>query len=100
MALGVPVDDAPTRASRARSSRLTKGVSGLQPIGKMLVIFGLALATIGLVLWLAGGRLGWLGKLPGDLRIGDSIFVPITSCVVVSVVLTVLVNLVARLFGR
>jgi hypothetical protein len=41
----------------------------LQGIGKMVVIAGLALAALGLVIWL-GGRLG-LGSLPGDMRFSN-----------------------------
>nr|WP_274387657.1 DUF2905 domain-containing protein [Salsipaludibacter albus] len=52
---------------------------------------------MGLVIW--SGALSWFGRLPGDIRIeGDStrVFIPITSMVIASVVLTIVVNLVGR----
>jgi hypothetical protein len=41
----------------------------------------------------------WFGRLPGDIDItrdGSRIFIPITSMIIVSVVLTILVNLLFR----
>jgi hypothetical protein len=72
----------------------------VQGIGRLCVALGLGLVVLGGLLWLFGGRLGWLGRLPGDIRIGDSIFVPITTCIVLSVVLTVVLNLLGRIFWR
>jgi hypothetical protein len=66
--------------------------------GNLLIVAGLALVLIGL-----GVRLGlfsWFGHLPGDIRIeGENgrFFFPLTSCLVVSVALTLVVNLVSRL---
>lgn len=57
-------------------------------LGKTLVALGLVIALVGLVLWSGFGR-GWLGQLPGDLRISRGnthFYAPITTCVVVSVV--------------
>ena len=66
-------------------------------MGLLLVVAGLVLAGIGLLVW-AGG-LSWFGRLPGDVRVDGErtrLFVPITSMILVSLVLTVLVNLVLR----
>jgi hypothetical protein len=73
----------------------------LQGIGKLVVITGLALAALGLVIWL-GGRLG-LGSLPGDMRFSNEswgCYVPLASMIVLSVVLTIVVNVLLRLFNR
>lgn len=72
----------------------------MQALSKILVTLGAVFLFLGLVLRLWGGRLGWLGHLPGDVRIGDSIYIPITSCIVVSVVLTIVFNVIARIFWR
>jgi hypothetical protein len=69
-------------------------------VSRLLMLIGALLLLAGLVLRLLGGRLGWLGHLPGDVRIGDSVYIPITSCVVVSLVLTVVLNVLARIFWR
>ena len=68
-------------------------------MGKLILLLGLVLVLLGLVLSFAPGLLGWFGHLPGDFRIeresGTFIF-PITSMIIVSVVLTILINLFLR----
>lgn len=66
-------------------------------VGPVLVLAGVAIAVLGLLVW--SGGLSWFGRLPGDLRLdrgSTQIFVPITSMVLLSVALTVVVNLVGR----
>lgn len=70
--------------------------------GKWLFFAGLAVATLGLVLWLGGRWFGWLGRLPGDIRIeGDrgGIYFPLITCIVLSLVLTAVVAIIRRLTG-
>ena len=69
-------------------------------MGRWLVVFGVVLAIVGLVVMFAG-RIPWLGRLPGDIlvqRDGVTVFIPLATMLLVSIVLTVLLNLVARLF--
>ncbi len=57
---------------------------------------GALLFILGAILHFAPWLLNWFGKLPGDIRIESEhsrIFIPITSMIIVSVVLTVIVNL-------
>jgi hypothetical protein len=71
----------------------------LQTAGKMLLVLGAAILLTGL-LFIVGGRLG-LGSLPGDLRFqgeGWGCFVPIASMLLISLVLTLVVNVIWRLF--
>jgi hypothetical protein len=66
-------------------------------LGPLVVLVGLAVVAIGALI--AVGGLSWFGRLPGDIRhdAGSSrVFVPITSMIVVSVVLTIVVNVVGR----
>lgn len=63
-------------------------------LGKVLVIVGLGLASVGVLLWL-GERLG-LGRLPGDVQVRGRNFVlefPLATSLLVSIVLTVVLNL-------
>ena len=48
----------------------------------------------------SGRAVSWFGKLPGDIRIqGEKggVFIPLTSMIIVSVVLTIVVNFLRRL---
>lgn len=72
---------------------------GARSIGLLLMGAGVVLAVVGLVTYYGG--LSWFGRLPGDIRYqSDStrIFVPITSMILISILLTILVNLLRRLF--
>jgi len=67
-------------------------------LGKLLVVMGLAVALVGAVL-LAAPHLPWLGRLPGDIRVerpGFSFYFPLGTCLLVSVLL----SLLAWLFRR
>jgi hypothetical protein len=70
-------------------------------IGKLLLAVGLALAGIGLALWLAG-RLGITpGSLPGDLHWKSgrwTVYFPLGACIVGSIILTLLLALLIRFF--
>ncbi len=65
-------------------------------IGKWILIFGVLLVVLGAVVWLSESLGLPVGRLPGDIRMrgeGWSVHFPIVTCIVVSVVLTVLLNL-------
>lgn len=69
--------------------------------GNLLIFGGIALVVIGVMVRF--GWFSWFGRLPGDLRAeGDnvSVFFPITSMIIVSVVATVLLNLFDRFFRQ
>jgi hypothetical protein len=60
------------------------------------MIAGAILLAIGIVLYLAPWLLNWFGKLPGDIRIETQrgkLFIPITSMLIVSIVLSIIINL-------
>lgn len=68
-------------------------------MAKWLMAAGVLLLLLGVALHYAPGLLNWFGKLPGDIRIESErsrTFIPITSMMVLSVVLTILVNLFRR----
>jgi Protein of unknown function (DUF2905) len=69
------------------------------PAGPALVLVGVAIAVIGLLVWWGG--FGWFGRLPGDIRIERDtvrVYIPIVSMVVISIVLTLVLNLIRRFF--
>ena len=68
-------------------------------IGKLLATIGVILLVIGLIINYAPWLISWFGKLPGDIRIEDenkSVFIPITSMFIVSIILTIIINLFFR----
>ena len=70
----------------------------LDSFGKLLIVFGVVLAVLGGLLLLVG-KVPFLGRLPGDIvirRENWSLFFPLTTSLVISVLLTLLFTF----FGR
>ncbi|QMW01155.1 DUF2905 domain-containing protein [Spirosoma foliorum] len=71
-------------------------------IGKYIIVAGAAILLIGLIVYVWGDKLNWLGRLPGDIRIegknGGGFYFPIVTCIVVSIVLNLLIGLIRRFF--
>ena len=70
----------------------------LQPLGRALIFFGVILTGFGLVL-LVAPKIPWVGRLPGDILIQRerfSFYFPLASCLLASVLLTLLLWLVGR----
>jgi hypothetical protein len=68
---------------------------GLGSLGKMLIFLGVFIVAIG-VLLLVGEKIPWIGKLPGDIIVKKEKFTfyfPITTSIVISIILTLLFNL-------
>lgn len=71
-------------------------------LGRMLVVLGVVLIVVGGLLWLggaAGGKIPFLGRLPGDIHVqrGNwSFYFPLTTSILVSVVLTLLFTFLFR----
>ncbi|MDX1661263.1 MAG: DUF2905 domain-containing protein [Gemmatimonadota bacterium] len=67
-------------------------------LARLLILFGAITLILGVIL-LAGPKIPFLGKLPGDIlvqREGTTVFIPIATSLVLSVVLTILLNLLWR----
>lgn len=74
----------------------------MKSLGLAIIVIGVILVLLGLGLLLIG-KIPFLGNLPGDLHVkgkGWSFSFPILTCVVVSIVLTIILNIVVRLFGK
>jgi Protein of unknown function (DUF2905) len=70
----------------------------MRELGRMLAIFGGVMMLVGLALW-AGVGAGWLGRLPGDIRIErghTAFYFPIVTCIIISIVVTVLLAIFRR----
>ncbi|WP_257255363.1 MULTISPECIES: DUF2905 domain-containing protein [unclassified Endozoicomonas] len=63
---------------------------------KLLIFVGLVLVSLGLILHFAPGLLKWFGHLPGDLHWKSNdfqVFIPVTSMIIISVLLTLIIQL-------
>tara|TARA_Y100001970_G_C14028682_1_gene747447 strand:+ start:434 stop:649 length:216 start_codon:yes stop_codon:yes gene_type:complete len=70
-------------------------------MGKIIISLGLCIVILGIFIHFLGDKLGWLGNLYGDIKIiksSYSIYIPITTMVVVSIALTLALNLFSKLF--
>jgi hypothetical protein len=71
-------------------------------IGRLMIVVGAVIVALGLILFLLG-RVIPLGKLPGDFTFTSGSFtcmVPLASMLLLSIILTVVLNIVLRLFNR
>ncbi len=78
------------------------GMSPLEAVGKMILLFGGVLVALGLVLLLLS-RVAVAGRLPGDFRFhwgGLSCYFPLMTGVVVSIIATLVLNLVVWLLRK
>jgi hypothetical protein len=70
----------------------------MQDMGRVLLVLGLAVAAVGAAMLMLP-RMPWLGRLPGDIRIERehfAVYVPIVTCLVVSGVITLILNVFFR----
>jgi hypothetical protein len=75
----------------------------LSSLGKGIVALGVILVLAGGLLWILGRTGLSLGSLPGDIRIereGLSCYVPFVAMILLSLLLTILVNVILRLLNR
>ena len=66
-------------------------------LGLIVISGGVALVVVGLLIW--SGGLAWFGRLPGDIRYergNTRVYAPITSMLLLSVVLSVIVAIVRK----
>ena len=71
----------------------------MQEFGKVLIFLGIISIVVGAVLYFGWGRVafGWMGHLPGDIRVerpNSGFYFPIVTCIVLSILLTVIFQLV------
>ena len=66
-------------------------------VGLTLILIGAILIIVGLLTW--AGALSWFGRLPGDIRIERTnmrMYIPLTSMLLVSAVLSAIAALIHR----
>lgn len=73
----------------------------MQQAGKFLIAAGIILVIAGLIVYFAGNKFSWLGHLPGDIRIEKEnvrFYLPITTMIILSIVLSAIVYLIRKFF--
>ncbi|MBS1746978.1 MAG: DUF2905 domain-containing protein [Bacteroidetes bacterium] len=69
--------------------------------GKWIIVAGIIIIIIGTLIYFFHDKLGWLGKLPGDIYIEKEnlrFYFPITTMIIISVVLTIFINIFKKFF--
>lgn len=75
----------------------------LSTFGKWIVVIGLIIAGFGLVVWLAGKSGLPFGSLPGDISVerpGFSFRFPLMTSIVLSIIITIVLNFLVWFFRR
>ncbi len=73
----------------------------MNTLGKFLVVIGLLILVIGIAILIFGNIFSWFGKLPGDIKIQKenfTFYAPITSMILISVILSLIINFIMKLF--
>lgn len=71
---------------------------GLGPLGKIFILLGVFFLLVGILL-LLGDKIPWVGRLPGDILVKRERFTfyfPITTSILISIVLTLLLTLLRK----
>jgi len=69
--------------------------------GKWIILFGLCVIIIGIIIYFFHDKLNWIGHLPGDIRVERENFrfyFPVTTMILFSLVLSVIVYIIKRIF--
>jgi hypothetical protein len=75
----------------------------MMELGRLLLIIGLVIALVGLMVLLANRFFPWLGNLPGDFRYEGKnfrIYFPLATMILISILGTILLNIIIRIFRR
>jgi len=75
----------------------------LSTVARWVILTGFVIIIIGIGLWLAGRFDLPLGRLPGDIHIergGFSCFIPLATSIILSLLLTLALNILLRFLNR
>ena len=68
--------------------------------GKLVIAVGILIVIAGVIIWLFGDKLRFIGRLPGDIRIEREnfrLYIPITTMILASLLLTGIMWIIQRL---
>jgi hypothetical protein len=64
--------------------------------GKILIVAGILILLVGVIVYFFHNKLGWIGNLPGDIRIereNVKIYFPLATMILVSVLITLVLQI-------
>lgn len=67
--------------------------------GKLIIIAGVVIVLIGIIIYFFSDKFNWIGRLPGDIRVEREnfrIYFPLTTMILLSILLTVIVRLIRK----
>lgn len=73
----------------------------MQQTGKIIILVGLIFIVAGIIVYFAGDKFNWLGRLPGDIRLEKENFkfyFPITTMIIISIVGSLLFRFFQKFF--
>jgi hypothetical protein len=68
-----------------------------QSTGKFIIVIGVVVILAGIIIYFFGNKLGFIGRLPGDIRIegeNSGFYFPITTCILFSLIITGIIKLI------
>lgn len=68
--------------------------------GKYIILIGVIIIIVGVIIYFFHDKLNWIGKLPGDIKVDKGNFkfyFPITTMILLSLAITLLINLIKRI---
>ena len=69
--------------------------------GKWVIATGALIMLVGLVIYFFHDKFHWIGRLPGDIRIENEnsrFYFPITTMIILSILITIVVNIIKKFF--
>jgi hypothetical protein len=69
--------------------------------GKYIIIAGIMIVLLGVIIYFFHDKLNWIGRLPGDIRIDRGNFkfyFPITTMILFSLLITIVIQLIKKIF--
>jgi len=72
----------------------------MKDISKWLIIIGMTTVVLGFILNIFSDKLGWLGRLPGDIRLGSKnvrFYFPISTLIIINLVIYLIMRLISWL---
>ena len=69
--------------------------------GKIIILIGILTVVVGVVVYFAGDKFGWLGRLPGDIRIEKEnlrIYFPLTTMILASLIISAILWVIRKFF--